>query len=256
MTQIKPNDLRKLVLKMVYEKKSGHIGGSFSIAEIIAHLYNNYNIPDHDKLILSKGHAVPIMYAALYLKGKISEQELSTFREIDSRLQGHPDQLRLPEVTATTGSLGQGLSIAIGHAMALKLKGSTAKVFCIVGDGEMQEGQIWEALNFAGNMQLSNLYCILDDNEYQSDGPSINNLPLIDEKMISSFKWEYVKSVYGNTDGIATSINLCHTDMPKFLHLITAKGAGVSFMTGKEWHARVPTKEEYEKAMKELDNGN
>ena len=126
---------------MVRDKESGHIGGAFSIAEMISVLYENYDIGGNDKLILSKGHAVPIVYAALHELGKISDQELSLFREIDSPLQGHPDKIRLPILDATTGSLGQGLSIAIGHSIGKNLKGEDGTIFCIMGDGELQEGQ-------------------------------------------------------------------------------------------------------------------
>ena len=141
--KINPNKLRKHVLDMVYEKQSGHIGGSFSIAELTAYLYSNYDLlnSNKDKLILSKGHAVPILYAALYELGVIDT--LENFREINSPLQGHPDKIRLPYMHATTGALGQGLSIAIGHALACKTKNLSNSIFCILGDGELQEGQIW-----------------------------------------------------------------------------------------------------------------
>ena len=146
--KIKANRLREHVLKMVYDKQSGHIGGSFSLAEVVAHLYSTYDIASDKigscRLILSKGHAVPIIYAALYELGILTEDDISTFREVDSLLQGHPDKLRLPYLHATTGSLGQGLSIAIGHSLAMKLKSLNKHCFCIIGDGEIQEVQIWE----------------------------------------------------------------------------------------------------------------
>ena len=154
---INPNNLRKHVLRMVYEKQSGHIGGSFSIAELIAYLYSNFNLTSNEKnapkLILSKGHSVPIIYAVLYELGYLSDDDISKFREINSPLQGHPDKIRLKYLHATTGSLGQGLSIAIGHAIGLKLIKSSNPCFCIVGDGEIQEGQIWEGLMVAPKLK-------------------------------------------------------------------------------------------------------
>ena len=168
--KINPNKLRKHVLDMVYEKQSGHIGGSFSMAEITAYLYNNYDLitPNKDKLILSKGHAVPILYAALYELGHIDT--LNNFREVNSPLQGHPDKARLNLMHATTGALGQGLSIAIGHALACKTKKLDNKIFCVLGDGEIQEGQIWEAFMLAPKYGLDNLICFIDYNKAQNDG--------------------------------------------------------------------------------------
>lgn len=168
--KINPNKLRKHVLDMVYEKQSGHIGGSFSMAEITAYLYNNYDLitPNKDKFILSKGHAVPILYAALYELGHIDT--LDNFREVNSPLQGHPDKERLNLMHATTGALGQGLSIAIGHALACKTKNLDNKIFCVLGDGEVQEGQIWEALMLAPKYKLDNLVCFIDYNKSQNDG--------------------------------------------------------------------------------------
>ena len=147
--KISPNKLRKHVLDMVYEKQSGHIGGSFSLAEIIKYLYENFNLvdPDKDKLILSKGHAVPILYAALYELGIIDT--LENFREVNS-----PDKERLPFMHATTGALGQGLSISIGHALACKAKKLDNRIFCIIGDGEVQEGQVWEAFMYASGKKV------------------------------------------------------------------------------------------------------
>jgi transketolase len=165
--KINPNDLRKHILNMVYEKKSGHIGGSFSICELIAYLYSYYNLVNKDKLILSKGHAVPAIYAALHELGYIG---INDFRDIGSALQGHPDKCRLRYIHATTGSLGQGLSIAIGHALAYKLQNKQNNVFCIIGDGELQEGQIWEAFMFGPKYKLDNLICFIDCNGLQNDG--------------------------------------------------------------------------------------
>ena len=258
---INPNKLRKHVLRMVYEKKSGHIGGSFSLAELISFLYSNFNLisneKDSPKLILSKGHAVPIIYAVLYELGCISEDDLSLFREIDSPLQGHPDKLRLKYLHATTGSLGQGLSIAIGHALGLKLKKSSNPVFCILGDGEIQEGQIWEGFMLAPKFKLNNLITFIDYNGAQSDSLVSKTLDLepLKEK-ITSFNWNVVSISGHNLDEIERSVmdNLHNLqEKPTCVLLNTKKGKGVSFMQSPEWHAKVPNEEEYQKALEELN---
>ena len=235
--------------------------GSFSIAELIAVLYSNYDIGGNDKLILSKGHAVPIIYAALNELGKISDEELLTFREVNSRLQGHPDKIRLPLLDATTGSLGQGLSIAIGHALAKMLKKEEGAVFCILGDGECQEGQIWESLMYAPMNCLTNLICFIDWNKAQNDGELIefyNDCHELKNK-IEGFGW-HLKEIRGNNmkmieKEISDHLNIrdCISS-PLCLILDTTKSKGVSFMEGNpDWHCKVPTKEEYELAVKELE---
>ncbi len=254
---INPNVLRKKVLDMVCEKKSGHIGGSFSMAELTSVLYNDYDIGGKDKFILSKGHAVPIIYAVLHELGKISDDDLDLFREIDSPLQGHPDKLRLKYLHATTGSLGQGLSIAIGHALGLKLKKSSNPVFCILGDGEIQEGQIWEGFMLAPKFKLNNLITFIDYNGAQSDSFVSNTLDLepLKEK-ITSFNWNVVSISGHNLDEIERSVmdNLHNLqEKPTCVLLNTKKGKGVSFMQSPEWHAKVPNEEEYQKALEELN---
>ena len=253
---LKANNLRKLVLKMVYEKQSGHIGGSFSIAELVCYLYNNYDlVVGNDKLILSKGHAVPILYAALYELGLLTDEDLNKFREIDSPLQGHPDKTRLSYLHATTGSLGQGLSIAIGHALAMRLKQTDNSVFCILGDGELQEGQVWEAFMLAPKYELKNLICFIDYNKAQNDGyvKDILSLEPLEDK-IKAFGW-YTSIVDGqNYSEIEKAIDQIpnNNSLPVCIILDTIKGAGVSFMEDPAWHAAVPTLTEYQKAMEEL----
>lgn len=256
MNNLKPNNLRNHILDMVYDKKSGHIGGSFSICELLSHLYSNYDCINHDKLILSKGHAVPALYAVLYEIGII--KDFSSFREIDSKLQGHPDKLRLPEVQTTTGSLGQGLSIAIGHALASKLNTKNNQVFCILGDGEMQEGQVWEALMLAPKYNLTNLVCFIDHNKGQGDGLvenilNLGNLP----NRIRSFGWD-VKEIDGHDiKSIQSVLEDTERNNPLCVVMHTIKGKGVSFMEGNnDWHSKVPTKDEYEQAKKELNEIN
>ncbi len=257
--KLSANKLRQHVLRMVYEKQSGHIGGSFSLAEVVAYLYSNYDIASGkevgtSKLVLSKGHAVPILYAALYEMGILDDSDISKFREIDSPLQGHPDKLRLPYMHATTGSLGQGLSIAIGHALAMKLKSMNKKCFCIVGDGEIQEGQIWEAFMLAPKFKLDNLICFIDSNKSQNDGLVDDILPLdpLKEK-IESFKWDCLEIDGNSMEEIDNALNgLKENGKPKCIILNTQKGSGVSFMNDPAWHAKAPNKDEYEAALKEL----
>lgn len=253
---LNPNQIRKHVLDMIYEKKSGHIGPSFSIAEIIAYLYSSFDLvsdlPDRDRLILSKGHAVPAVYAALFELGLISD--LAGFREMDSALQGHPDKVRCRFMDASTGSLGQGGSIAIGHALASKLKGYNNRVFCILGDGEVQEGQVWESFMFAPKCCLSNLMFIIDRNGTQNDGYVANILDLGDlEAKVKSFGWA-CESINGNDLNEIAKVfqNGKSEDKPFCLILNTIKGYGVSFMQTPDWHVRIPTSEELLKAKEEL----
>jgi transketolase len=258
---INPNNLRRLVLKMVYEKQSGHIGGSFSLAELVAYLYSNFNLTsiekDSPKLILSKGHAVPIIYAALYEMGCLTEEDMSLFREIDSPLQGHPDKNRLKYMHATTGSLGQGFSIAIGHAIGLKLTKSTNPCFCIIVDGEMQEGQIWEGFMLAPKFKLNNLMVFIDCNGSQNDGfvkDTLDLFPLADK--ISSFNWNVIGISGHNVEEIEKAVQdgLNNSqEKPTCILLKTQKGKGVSFLQNPTWHAKVPNEEEYKKALEELE---
>ena len=227
--KLSANKLRQHVLKMVYEKQSGHIGGSFSLAEIVAYLYSNYDIASSkigtSKLILSKGHAVPVLYAALYELGILDDSNMALFREIDSPLQGHPDKLRLPYMHATTGSLGQGLSIAIGHALAMKLKKLEKNCFCIIGDGEMQEGQIWEAFMLAPKFKLDNLVCFIDSNKSQNDGlvKDILSLDPVINK-IESFNWECLEIDGNSLEEIDRVMkNLKSNSKPKCIILNTIK---------------------------------
>ena len=252
--KINPNILRKKVIDMVVAKQSGHIGGAFSMAELTSVLYEDYEIGGKDKLILSKGHAVPIIYAVLHETGQISDEDLNLFREIDSPLQGHPDKLRLPLMDATTGSLGQGLSIAIGHSLGKKLKNEDGTIFCVLGDGELQEGQVWESLMYYPMTNLRNMVCIIDWNKAQNDGYSKDFSIMYDnlKQRVESFGW-YTKLVDGhNMDSIKNELSQKLKDKPLCLILDTVKGKGVSFMEDPAWHCKVPTEEEYKIAIKEL----
>jgi transketolase len=252
--QINPNKLRSTVLDMVYKKKSGHIGGSFSLAELVAVLFSDYDMTGKDKLILSKGHAVPIVYAAWHELGYITKEGIDSFREANSPLQGHPDRLRLPLMDATTGSLGQGLSIAIGHSIGKHLRKEDGIIFCVLGDGEIQEGQIWEALMYYPTLGLRNLVCIIDWNKMQSEGKVKNIINIYDnlKEKICSFGWD-CRKVFGH------NMNLIRKELsnigikPLCLILDTIKGNGVLSMEDLSWHSRVPTTEEYLRAHKELE---
>ena len=249
--QIKPNSLRKIVLKMVFEKQSGHIGGCFSIAELIAYLFNEYNPLCEDKIILSKGHAVPIIYAALFEKNILHDDDLSTFREINSKLQGHPVHWLIPQLIATTGSLGQGLSIAAGHALAKKINNENGRVFCILGDGEMQEGQIYEALMFCKKYNLANLTIILDSNGAQNDGLVKDIMPLDYGKVIEAFGLNFVEIKNGNDYSCLEKLRLELESSNKcsFVVLNTTKGFGVDFMQSVSWHSKAPNEDQYNKAL-------
>ena len=252
--KINPNGLRKKVIDMVVAKQSGHIGGAFSMAELTSVLYEDYDIGGKDKLILSKGHAVPIIYAVLHELGQISDDDLNLFREIDSPLQGHPDKLRLPLMDATTGSLGQGLSIAIGHSLGKKLKNEDGTIFCVLGDGELQEGQVWEALMYYPKTKMNNMICIIDWNKGQNDGYTKDFSIMYDnlEERVSSFGWT-TKVIDGHDmDSIINSFEIFEVNKPLCIILDTIKGKGVSFMEHPSWHCKVPTEKEYKLAMKEL----
>ena len=237
---VNPNVLRKKVLDMVYEKKSGHIGGSFSMAELTSVLYDDYDIGGKDKFILSKGHAVPIIYAALHETGQITDEELDLFREIDSPLQGHPDKLRLPLLDATTGSLGHGLSIGIGIALSLKIKKRKSKVYIVLGDGEMNEGSVWEGLMSASKHKLDNLVVIVDHNNLQTYGSpeEVAGLSNIKDKM-RSFGFR-VKEVDGHsTKDIKKALKNKKNNSKRPLGLIckTIKGKGIDFAENQlDWH--------------------
>lgn len=251
---ISPNRIRKHVLDMVYNKKSGHIGSSFSIAELISVLYSDYNINEVDKLILSKGHAVPAIYAVLYEMGKLTKEDIDSFREVNSALQGHPDKIRLKYIDATTGSLGQGLSIAIGHSIGKNMKKEDGKVFCILGDGEIQEGQVWEALMYYPMTKLNNLICFIDYNKYQSDNFTNKTIGIYDnlQNIISSFGW-LCESIDGHdVNEIRRCLSL-DSDKPLCIILNTIKGKGVSFMEAQNYHSGMPNEEEYKLALKELN---
>jgi transketolase len=260
--------LREHVIRMITAAGSGHPGGSLSATEIVTALFFHVlrrrpgepDWPDRDRFVISKGHGVPILYAALAETGDLPAAELATLRKLGSRLQGHPDRVVLPWVEAATGSLGQGLSIALGMALASRLDGNRYRVFCLLGDGETQAGQVWEAAMAAGKYRPNNLIAILDYNKVQLDGPvpEIMDLEPLAEKW-RSFNWEVRVLEDGNDLGQVLSGLLAATRQaaqgrgPQLIIAHTVKGKGVSFMEGTAaWHGKAPTEEEARRALAEI----
>ncbi len=258
--------IRVEILKMLTEAGSGHTGGSLSVADIVSSLYfykmrHNARDPkwrERDRFILSKGHAAPVLYAALALSGYFDKTLLLTLRKLGSPLQGHPCSKKLPGVEISTGSLGQGLSIANGIAMGLKLDRLPSRVFCLIGDGEIQEGQIWEAAMTASHYRLDNICAIIDNNGLQIDGPCSDVMGI--EPIVQ--KWEafgwYVIDIDGHNMGaIVDALDEAEsvTGRPTMVVARTVKGKGVSFFEGKvEYHGIAPTQEELKSALKELEH--
>ncbi len=249
-------NIRRNLVKSIYEAGSGHYGSSLSCVEILYALYFHVKGPQ-DKIILSKGHAAPALYATLAEAGLIDVSELSTLRQINSRLQGHPDRTKLPHLDAGTGALGQGLSMAVGYALAAKLDRSDAKVFCIVGDGELQEGQIWEAAMAAAHYDLGNLCCIVDSNDLQNE-QSITDTMSIDNlyEKFEAFGWNITSTYDGhNVDWLKKNLMFSDWDCPYLVGVETTKGKGISFMEDdNQWHSGVMSDREFIWAMEELKN--
>ena len=259
------NEVRKDILTEVYHAKSGHPGGSLSVADILTCLYfEEMNVDpkdpekaDRDRLVLSKGHATPALYAVLAEKGYYPKEELTTLRALGSRLQGHPNMNDTPGVDMTSGSLGQGVSAAVGMALSAKLTGDSYRVYAVLGDGELEEGQVWEAMMFAGNKGLDNLVIVVDSNGIQLDGTveEINSPQPIDEKMkafhlhpivVDGHDFQQLHSAFEE----AKTVKGC----PTAIIAKTVKGKGVSYMENQvSWHGTAPNKEQYEKAMEELE---
>lgn len=262
----KAKAIRVEILKMLTEAGSGHTGGSLSAADIVAALYfykmrhspQDPKWRERDRFILSKGHAAPVLYAALALSGYFEKSLLKTLRKIGSPLQGHPCSKKLPGVEISTGSLGQGLSIANGLALGLKLDNLPSRVYCLIGDGESQEGQIWEAAMTAAHYRIDNLCAIIDNNGLQIDGPcsEVMGIEPIVQKW-EAFGW-YVIDIDGHNMGSiidafdeAESVN----GRPTMVVARTIKGKGVCSFEGKvEYHGTAPTCQELECALKELGN--
>jgi transketolase len=252
------------VIRMLAEAGSGHPGGSLSVADVVAvlmfevmrHDPKNPGWEERDRFVMSKGHCIPAWYSALAQAGYFPREEIMTLRKLDSRLQGHPDSNVLPCIEACTGSLGQGLSIALGMALASGLAGNPWRVYCMVGDGESQEGQVWEAAMAAGKFKPPALCAILDYNKAQIDGYVRDVMPIepIQDKW-ESFGWHVIKIDGHDLDQIYSALMEAKsvTDRPTLIVADTVKGKGVSFMENVvDWHGKAPTKEEAQKALAEL----
>ena len=262
--QIAAAKIRLGIIEGVFHAKSGHPGGSLSAAELFAYLYGkelnvdpkNPKDPDRDRFVLSKGHCAPGYYAALALKGFFPMEELQSLRHIGAMLQGHPDMKHTPGVDMSSGSLGQGISAAVGMALAGKMDRKSYRVYTLLGDGECEEGQVWEAAMFAGHHGLDNLCVIVDNNGLQIDGPvsRVGGPEPFDEKFLA-FGFE-VTTIDGNDlDQIEAALEQAKACKGKPFAIImkTVKGKGVSFMENQVgWHGKAPNKDEYEIAMKEL----
>lgn len=264
-------DLKKIaskiridIIEMLESAQSGHPGGSLSAAEILTSLYfkemnidpKNPNWEDRDRFVLSKGHGAPVLYATLGERGYFPIEEIKKLRHIDSMLQGHPDMKGTPGVEMTTGSLGQGLSAANGMALAGKLDNKDYRIYVLVGDGEVQEGMIWEAAMFAAHNKLDNLIAFLDHNGLQIDGKTeeVMNIEPIDEKF-KAFGWHVIKIDGHNFEQIFAAIDEAKgiKGRPTMIIANTIKGKGVSFMENEAgWHGKAPSKEQAEQALKEL----
>jgi transketolase len=257
-------DLRITDIEMIAEAGSGHPGGTLSAAEMIAALFfhklrlrpEEPHWPDRDRFVLSKGHCIPIVYAAMAKLGFFPEQELMTLRKLGSRLQGHPDRTRLPGIEASTGSLGQGLSVAVGMALAGKIDGASWRAYCMLGDGEIQAGQVWEAAMFAPRHGLDNLCAILDQNQVQQTGKVSERLDI--EPVVAkwrSFNW-HVREIDGHDMAqVLEALDEAEVvrDRPTFIVSHTVKGKGVSWMElDPAWHGKAPKPEEAERAIREL----
>ena len=261
----KAKQIRKGIIETVYYAKSGHPGGSLSIADVLTVLYfNEMRInpkepkwEERDRLVLSKGHCSPVLYSCLANRGYFSIEDLKTFRKIDSYLQGHPDINKVPGVDMTSGSLGQGLSVANGMAIAGKLNKKEYRVYCVLGDGEIEEGQIWEAAMASNKYKLDNLCVIVDNNNLQIDGTIeevMSSYP-IDEKF-KSFGFEVINIDGHNMDEILKAFESAKKIKGKPTCIIakTIKGKGVSFMENRvEWHGKAPNDEQFKIAMEELN---
>ena len=252
------------ILEGVFHAKSGHPGGSLSAADLFTYLYfselrvdpQNPKDPDRDRFVLSKGHCAPGLYAALALKGYFPWEELSRLRHIGAMLQGHPDMKGTPGVDMSSGSLGQGISASVGMALAGKMDGKDYRVYTLLGDGECEEGQVWEAAMFAGHRKLDNLCVIVDYNGLQIDGPVEKVAgPAPFEPKFQAFGFETMTIDGHNFDELERAFQAAKACKGKPFAIImkTVKGKGVSFMENQVgWHGKAPNKDEYEVALKEL----
>ncbi len=258
-------NIRKSIIDSVHSAKAGHPGGSMSSADLLTYLYfekmnidpSNPKMADRDRFVLSKGHAAPVLYAALAHRGYFPVEELLTLRKTTSRLQGHPDMKGIPGVDMSSGSLGQGISTACGMALSAKHFGDNYRVYALLGDGECEEGQVWEAAMFAAHKKLSNLTAFVDFNGLQIDGPiaEVNNPAPFEEKF-AAFGWNVITINGHDFEEIETAVAAAEkvADKPTAIIMNTVKGNGVSFMENQcGWHGKAPNDEQHAAAIAELD---
>ena len=265
--QNKALQIRRMVLDMIYKAQSGHLGGSMSVAEILSALYfSEMDIDplhpdwsDRDRLVPSKGHCAPALYAALVLKGVVRPEALDELRQISCILQGHPCMNKVPGIDISTGSLGHGLSIGLGMALGGRMLKKSFNVFVLLGDGELDEGQNWEAAMAAAKFRLSNLIAIVDRNRVQLDGPTESIMPLepLEEKW-KAFNWNTLSVDGHDISDIVYGLRWAKSNRegPSIIIANTVKGKGISFMEHKhQWHGKPPSENEYMAAKKELEGG-
>ena len=263
--QITANEVRKGIVTAVHSAKAGHPGGSLSAADIFTYLYfeemnidpKNPKKPDRDRFVLSKGHTAPGLYSTLAQRGYFPVEDLKTLRHLGSYLQGHPDMKHIPGVDMSSGSLGQGISAAVGMALSAKLTNDDYRVYTLLGDGEIQEGQVWEAAMFAGFRKLDNLVVIVDNNGLQIDGPvdQVCSPYPIGEKF-KAFNFHVINADAHDFDAIRAAFKEARETkgMPTCIVFHSIKGKGVSFMENSvDWHGKAPNDEEYAIAMADLD---
>jgi hypothetical protein len=262
---LKANEVRKNIVTALHSAKSGHPGGSLSAADMVTYLYyeemnvdpKNSKDPNRDRFVLSKGHAAPVLYGVLAEKGYLPKKDLVTLRKTNSYLQGHPDMKHTPGVDMSAGSLGQGVSTAVGMALAGKMDNSDYRVYTMLGDGEIEEGQVWEAAMFAGHRKLDNLVVIVDNNNLQIDG-TVEEVcsPYPIDKKFEAFNFN-VQVINGHDfDEIRKALDNAKTTkgMPTAIIMNTVKGKGVSFMENAvNWHGAAPNDEQYKQAMEDLE---
>ena len=260
------NQVRKNIVTAIYYAKAGHPGGSLSAAEIFTYLYmkelnidpRNPSDPDRDRFVLSKGHTCPGLYGVMAERGYFDREELKTFRHLGSRLQGHPSMHYLPGIDMSSGSLSQGISCAVGMALAGKLAGKDYRVYTLLGDGEIEEGQVWEAAMFAAAKKLNNLCVIVDNNNLQIDGTITEvNDPYPIDKKFESFNFHVINVEDGHDfDRLEAAFAEARAvkESPTVIICKTTKGKGVSFMENNVgWHGKAPNEEEYRTAMEDLE---
>ncbi len=264
--EIAATKVRMGIIEGVHSAKAGHPGGALSCADVLTYLYTyrmnvdpaNPKDPNRDRMVLSKGHSAPALYSVLAMRGFFPEEDLKTLRKIDSYMQGHPDCNKIPGVDASTGSLGQGISVACGMALSAKISCDSYKVYTLLGDGELEEGEVWEAAMFAKHYKLDNLVAIVDNNNLQIDGKisDVMSPYPIDDKF-EAFGWHVINIDGHDFNRIDRAIDEAETvlEKPTVIILRTVKGRGVSFMENAvDWHGKAPNDDEYKVAMDDLKN--